>query len=143
VCAGLKPNASSTYAAAQIVLDALNRAVAGAVEDARAHHVRNVTLVDVAQAFDGHGMCTTDPWVFSGEPVPDSTLGTDAAHILEAKACSGTDLLHGAAACTATSASGLAAERNLQDYVWRAAHPTAAGQRALAAAVEQQLNDRL
>ena len=143
VCAGLKPNAGSTYAAAQIVLDALNRAVAGAVADARAHHVRNVTLVDVAQAFDGHGICTADPWVFSGEPVPDSTLGADAARILEAKACTGTDVLHGAAACTASSASAQAAERNLQDYVWRAAHPTAAGQRALAVAVERQLNDRL
>jgi hypothetical protein len=143
VCSGLKSNASSTYAAAQIVLDALNRAVDGAIEDARAHHVENVTLVDVAQAFDGHGICTTDPWVFSGEPVPDSTLGADADHILAAKACSGTDLLHGAAACTALNASAQAAERDLQDYVWRAAHPTSAGQRAIAAAVERQLNERL
>ena len=143
VCAGLKPNASSTYTAAQIVLDALNRAVVGAVGDARAHHVKNVTLVDVAQAFDGHGICTADPWVFSGEPVPDSTLAADAEHILAAKACLDTDGLHGATACAALSASAQAAERNLQDDVWRAAHPTAAGQRALAAAVERQLNDRL
>jgi hypothetical protein len=142
VCSGLKPNASSTYAAAQIVLDALNRAVGGAVEDARAHHVTNVTLVDVAKTFDGHGICTADPWVFSGEPVPDATLAADAEHILAAKACSGTDVIHGAAACTSLSASALAAERDLQDYVWRAAHPTAAGQRALAAAVERQLGVR-
>jgi hypothetical protein len=142
VCAGLKPNADSTYAAAQVVLSALNRAVAGAVEDARAHHVANVHLVDVAQAFDGHGICTADPWVFSGEPVPDTTLAADADHILAAKACSGTDVLHGAAVCDNLSASALAAERNLQDYVWRAAHPTAAGQRALAAAVERQLSGR-
>jgi hypothetical protein len=27
----------------------------------------------------------------------------------------------------------------LQDYVWRAAHPTAAGQRAIAALVQHQL----
>jgi hypothetical protein len=81
--------------------------------------------------------------VFSGEPVPDSTLGADADHILAAKACSGTDLLHGAAACTALNASAQAAERDLQDYVWRAAHPTSAGQRAIAAAVERQLNERL
>jgi hypothetical protein len=142
VCAGLKPNAGSTYAAAQIVLDALNQAVAGAVEDARAHHVGNVTLVDVAHAFDGHGICTRAPWVFSGEPLPDSTLGADAERVLAAKACSGTDVLHGAAACGALGASALAAERNLEDYVWRAAHPNAAGQRALAAAVERQLNGR-
>jgi hypothetical protein len=125
------------------VLDALNRAVAGAVEDARAHHVTNVTLVDVARAFDGHGICTADPWVFSGEPVPYATLAADADHILAAKACSGTDLLHGAAACAGLSATALAAERDLQDYVWRAAHPTAAGQRALAAAVERQLSGRV
>jgi hypothetical protein len=143
VCSGLKPNADSTYAAAQIVLDALNRAVAGAVEDARAHHVTNVTLVDVARAFDGHGICTADPWAFSGEPVPDTTLAADADHILAAKACSGTDVLHGAAVCASLSASALAAERDLQDYVWRAAHPTAAGQRALAAAVERQLSGRV
>ena len=36
VCSGLKPNAASTYAAAQVVLAALNDAVAGAVADARA-----------------------------------------------------------------------------------------------------------
>jgi hypothetical protein len=142
VCSGLKPNAGSTSAAAQVVLGALNRAVAGAVADARAHHVTNVTLVDVAQAFDGHGICTADPWVFSGEPVPDATLAADADHVLAAKACSGTDILRGAAVCASLSASAVAAERNLQDYVWRAAHPTAAGQRALAAAVERQLTSR-
>ena len=143
VCSGLKPNASTTYAAAQVVLDALNKAVAGAVADARAHHVTNVTLVDVAQAFDGHGICTADPWVFSGEPLPDATLAADADHILAAKACSGTDILHGPAVCASLSASALSAERDLQDYVWRAAHPTAAGQRALAAAVERQLSGRV
>jgi hypothetical protein len=139
VCSGLKPNAGSTFAAAQIVLGALNRAVAGAVADARVHHVKNVTLVDVAHSFDGHGICTSDPWAFSGEPVPDTTLAADAEHILAAKACSETSALHGAMSCAGLTASALAAERNLQDYVWRAAHPTAAGQRALAAAVEQRL----
>jgi hypothetical protein len=143
VCSGLKPNAGSTYAAAQVVLDALNRAVAGAVEDARAHHVTNVNLVDVAPAFDGHGICTADPWVFSGEPVPDATLAADADRILEAKACSGTDILHGPTVCTSLSTRARSAERDLQDYVWRAAHPTAAGQRALAAAVERQLGGRV
>jgi hypothetical protein len=139
VCSGLKPNAGSTYAAAQTVLTALNRAVAGAVADARVHHVKNVTLVDVTHSFDGHGICTADPWVFSGEPVPDATLAADAEHILAAKACSETTALHGAMSCAGLTGSALAAERSLQDYVWRAAHPTAAGQRALAAAVEQRL----
>ena len=142
VCSGLKPNAAGTYAAAQVVLTALNKAVAGAVADARLHHVKNVTLVDVTKAFDGHGICTADPWVFSGELVSDTTLAADAEHILAAKACSDTTALHGAVSCAALTASALAAERNLQDYVWRAAHPTAAGQRAIAALVEHQLRGR-
>jgi hypothetical protein len=143
VCSGLKPNAGSTFAAAQVVLHALNQAVAGAVADARAHHVMNVTLVDVSGAFDGHGICTAQPWAFSGEPVADTTLAADAEHILAAKACSETAALHGAMSCAALTGSALSAERDLQDYVWRAAHPTAAGQRALAALVAQQLRSRV
>jgi hypothetical protein len=139
VCSGLKPNAASTFAAAQIVLRALNNTVAGAVADARTHHVENVTLVDVSGALDGHGICTAHPWVFSGEPVPDTTLAADAEHILAAKACSETDALHGEMSCAALTGSALSAERDLQDYVWRAAHPTAAGQRAIAELVERQL----
>ncbi len=142
VCSGLKPNAAGTYAAAQVVLTALNKAVAGAVADARLHHVKNVTLVDLTKAFDGHGICTADPWAFSGELVSDTTLATDAEHVLAAKACSDTTALHGAVSCAALTASALAAERSLQDYVWRAAHPTAAGQRAIAALVEHQLRGR-
>ncbi len=143
VCSGLKPNASSTFAAAQIVLAALNKAVAGAVGDARTHHVKNVTLVDLSSAFSGHGICTADPWVFSGEPVPDTTLAADAEHIVAAKACSETVALHGAMSCAGLTGSALAAEASLQDYVWRAAHPTAAGQRAIAALVEHQLAGRV
>ena len=143
VCSGLEPNAASTFAAAQIVLSALNQAVAGAVGDARTHHVKNVTLVDVSGAFDGHGICTAQPWVFSGEPVADTTLAADAEHILAAKGCSATDALHGEMFCAGLTASALAAERNLQDDVWRAAHPTAAGQGVIAAAVERQLGRRV
>ena len=143
VCSGLKPNAASTFSAAQIVLTALNRAVAGAVAEARIHHVKNVTLVDVSGALDGHGMCTAHPWVFSGEAVPDATLAADAEHILAAKACSGTDALHRQTSCAGLSASAQAAERSLQGYVWRAAHPTAAGQRSIAELVEHQLGRRV
>lgn len=142
VCSGLEPNAAGTFAAAQIVLAALNKAVAGAVADARAHHVKNVTLVDLSSAFDGHGICTAQPWVFSGEPVPDTTLAADAEHIVAAKACSETLALHGAMSCAALTGSALSAEATLQDYVWRAAHPTAAGQRAIAAVVAHQLAAR-
>jgi hypothetical protein len=143
VCSGLKPNAGSTYAAAQIVLRALNKAVAGAVAEARLHHVKNVTLVDLSGAFNSHGICTAQPWVFSGEPVPDTTLAAAAEHIVAAKACSGTDDLHRSTSCAGLAASALAAEDGLEDYVWRAAHPTAAGQRAIATAVERQLSGRV
>jgi hypothetical protein len=142
VCSGLEPNTGSTYAAAQIVLRALNNAVAGAVAEARAHHVKNVTLVDLSNAFDGHGICTAQPWVFSGEPAADTTLAAAAEHIVAAKACSGTDILHRSMSCAALTASALAAENGLEDYVWRAAHPTATGQRAIAVAVERQLSGR-
>jgi hypothetical protein len=143
VCSGLKPNAGSTSAAAQIVLRALNKAVAGAVAEARVHHVRNVSLVDLSSSFNGHGICTAQPWVFSGEPVPDTTLAATAEHIVAAKTCSGTDVLHRSTSCASLAASALAAENGLEDYVWRAAHPTAAGQRAIAAAVERQLEGRV
>jgi hypothetical protein len=45
--------------------------------------------------------------------------------------------------CASLTASALAAERSLQDDVWRAAHPTAAGQRSIAAVVERQLGRRV
>ena len=141
VCAGLEPNASSTYAAARLVLSDLNTAIAGAVADARADHVTNVRLVDIAGAFDGHGICTADPWAFSGEALPDTTLASDAERILAAKACAETDALHAPVPCSSLAASAQAAERNLQSYVWRAAHPTAAGQRAIAAAVAGRLGN--
>jgi len=143
VCTGLKPNADSTYAAAQVVLSALNNAITGAVADARADHVTNVTLVHLASALDGHGICTADPWVFSGEPVPDAALAADVADVLAAKACTGTDVLHGASACTLLMARAAQAEKSLVGYVWRAAHPNAAGQRAIAASAQRQLRARV
>ena len=148
VCSGLKPNAARTFAAAQIVLAALNRAVAGAVADARAHHVENVTLVDVSgmRRSTVTGSARPHPWVFSGEPVPDTTLAADAEHVLAAKACTGTETAArgGELLCVEPlDVSAQAAERGLQDYVWRAAHPTADGQRALAATVERQLHGRV
>ena len=128
VCSGLKANAASTATAAQIVLGALNHAIAGAVADARAQHVTNVVLVNVATAFDGHGICTADPFVFSGEPVPDATLAADGAEILAAKSCTGTDALHGAAACTGLTTRATQAEADLEEIRVRAPHtPTRPG----------------
>ena len=137
VCAGLRANTASTAAAARVVLGALNDAVAGAVSDARAHRVTNVTLVDVADAFSGHGVCTAEPWVFSAEPVPDATLAADAAAIVSANACDRVSSI--GIPCASLDKTAAQDERNLEDSVWRAVHPNMAGQRALAAVVEHRL----
>ena len=139
VCAGLKLDSTATSADAQVVLGALNRAISGAVSDARAHRVHNVVLVDISSVVDGHGMCTAHPWVFSGERMSDLTLAADTEHILAAKACDAAKALHGDMSCSSRIAAAAQAERDLQDYVWRAAHPMAAGQRAIAALVEHRL----
>jgi hypothetical protein len=136
VCAGLKANAGGTYADAQVVLAALNDAIAGAVHDARAHHVTNVHFLDISSAFAGHGLCTADPWVFSAQPVSDATLAADAQVVLAAKACNDVASLPGCATVVARAAS---AETQLRGYVWRAAHPTAKGQLVIAEAVTHQL----
>jgi hypothetical protein len=143
VCTGLKENASSTAAAADLVLSELNTSVAGAVADARAHGVHNVVSIDIAHAFDGHGICTADPWAFSSEPVPDTTLAADAEHILATKACTAARDAVSAVPCSSEVASADRAEQTLKDYVWRAAHPTAAGQRAVAAVVDTALRGRV
>jgi len=139
VCAGLEPNAASTFAAAQVVLTDLNSAITGAVADARTHHVTNVRLLDMAGVMAGHGMCTAAPWVFSGEPLPATTLADDAGKILAAKACNGTADLHAPVSCSSLDASKAAAESDLQDYVWRAAHPNLEGQQSIANAVAADL----
>jgi hypothetical protein len=140
VCAGLRLGATGAYADAQVVLRALNRAISGAVADARAHRVRNVVLVDISTVVDGHAMCTAEPWVFSGERVSDLTLAADAEHIVAAKACNATTALHGEMSCSPLTAAAVKAERNITSYVWRASHPTAQGQRVIATAVLRQLD---
>jgi hypothetical protein len=143
VCTGLKANASSTAAAARVVLTALNSSIAGAVAEARGHGVRNVVLVDVSHALDGHGVCTTDPWVFSAETIPDATLALDTEQVLAAKACTAAgSALHTGSLCDSLVARSDQAKQSLRAHVWRTAHPTAQGQRALAAAVEKALRGR-
>jgi hypothetical protein len=143
VCTGLKANASSTAAAAQEVLGALNGAIAGAVDDARRHGVRNVVLVDVSHALDGHALCTAHPWVFSAESISDASLAADAEQIVAAKACSAAgSALHTGSVCDSLVARSDQVEQALRAHVWRTAHPTAPGQRAIAADVEQALRGR-
>jgi hypothetical protein len=142
VCTALKSNAGPTAAAAQVVLSALNQAIAGAVSDAEAHRVHNVRLVDVSGVMSGHGMCTADPWVFTAEGIPAMTLSGDLAKILAAKACTSTDAVHPSSLCATLQADALGAVNNLKRYVWRVAHPTADGQRALAVATLHALRAR-
>jgi hypothetical protein len=138
VCTGLKANAAPTYAAAQVVSRAVNHAVGGAVADARARGVHNVELIDVSAMAAGHGMCTKSSYFFSGEPIADATLAADLARVAAARACTTSGILRDQT-CARLEAGAAQAEQQLRDYVWRAAHPTAAGQSALAAVVEQQL----
>ncbi len=142
VCAGLKLEGSTAYAAAQVVLAGLNDAVAGAVADARSAGVHNLTMVDLAHAFDGHGLCTTDPWVFSSEPIGDTTLTDDLTRIGAAKVCTETSSLLDTP-CASLRSSAAQATAALKGYVWRTAHPTLAGQRAITAVVVQDLRRRV
>ncbi len=144
VCTGLKANASSTAAAADVVLTALNESIAGAVADARGHGVHNVVLVDVAHALDGHGVCTADPWVFSAESISDASLALDTEQIVAAKACAAAgSALHTGSLCDSLVARSDQAKQSLRAHVWRTAHPTAQGQGALAALVERELRGRV
>ena len=143
VCTGLKANAASTAAAAQVVLTALNTSIADAVADARRHGVRNVVLVDVTHALDGHGVCTADPWVYSAETISDATLALDSQEILAAKACTGTgSVLRIRSLCDSIVMRSNQAKQSLRAHVWRTAHPTAPGQGALATDVERALRGR-
>jgi hypothetical protein len=142
VCTGLKANGASTAAAAQVVLRALNDAIAAAVARARAHGVRNVVMVNVAAALDGHGICTADPWVFGAEPISDVSLAADGEQILAARACSAAgSALH--SVCDSLAARAQQDKLSLRGHVWRTAHPTAQGQRALAVAVDAALRGRV
>ena len=87
-------------------------------------------------------MCTADPWVFSSELIPDTTLAGDVARIAAAKACTTASGLFGAS-CSSVTASATQAKQELKDYVWRAAHPTLAGQHAIATLAEQALRTRV
>jgi hypothetical protein len=139
VCTGLKANAAASYSAATVVSAALRHAIAGAVALARVHHVNNVTFVDIARVGASHGVCTTAPWFYSAQPAPDATLVADVAKIAAAKVCDSTSILKNQTPCPSLMAAAAAAKGDLKGFVWRAAHPTAPGQRAIAAAVEAQL----
>ena len=100
----------------EIIVDALNTAIHQAVLDARAAGNKNVTYVDISRVEVGHEMCTADPAIFSGEPMPISELTRDLFTI----ALSGS-------------------QNDIRRHLWRAAHPNQLGQHDIAKAVEAAL----
>ena len=73
--------------------------------NAQAAGDKNVTYVDISKAEVGHEMCTADPAIFSGEPMPISELTSDLFTI------------------------ALSGSRNdIERHLWDAAHPNQLGQ---------------
>ncbi len=120
VCWGLSHNLNGAYNDATIVQSALNVAITGAVLEAQADGVNNVQLIDISNLESTHEMCTGNPALFSGEPMPKSEFHNDLKIFAEChlpvfrpKSCS----------------SALpAAEADLARHTWRAAHPNTFGQ---------------
>ncbi len=100
-----------------IVVNALNTAIDEAVLNAQAAGDKNVTYVDVSKVEVGHEMCTADPAIFSGEPMPMTELTRDLVTI----------------ALTGS-------QNDIERHVWRAAHPNALGQQQIAKKVEAVLS---
>ncbi len=118
VCALLAIHESSAYADAVVLQTALNAAIRSAAD---AHP--GVTFVDEASLFDGHGMCTEDPYVFSGESL-DLAAWTQLWRGIE-------------------RGDVPAMESVVKTHTWRVAHPNAAGQAQIADALESALAGQL
>jgi hypothetical protein len=99
LCTLLAAHNATTYSEALIIQSALNEAILDAVLDAESAGIPNVGLVNIGNVIGGigsaasHGMCTSQPWVFTG---------------------------------------------SLLNH-WRAVHPNAEGQEAIASAIEAKL----
>jgi GDSL-like Lipase/Acylhydrolase len=111
---GMNKNSVSTQGEA--IVHALNTAIHQAVLNAQAAGNKNVTYVDISKVEDGHEMCTADPAIFSGEPMPISEFTSDLFTI----ALSGS-------------------QNDIRRHLWRAAHPNQLGQQDIAKAVEATL----
>ena len=109
LCLLIGMNKNSVSDQGEIVVDALNTAIHNAVINAQAAGDKNVTYVDVSKAEAGHEMCTADPAIFSGEPMPVSELTGDLFTI----ALSGS-------------------QNDIERHLWRAAHPNQLGQQEIA-----------
>jgi GDSL-like lipase/acylhydrolase family protein len=133
VCCGLSHDLKDAHNDAFIVQSALNVAITSAIVEAQADGVNNVQLVDISNLEKTHEMCTGNPALFSGEPMPKSEFDHDLrifaechAPVFRPKSCSTTEP---------------AAEADLAQHTWRAAHPNTFGQQDIARAVEVQLGN--
>ena len=118
VCALLAIHEVGVYSDAVVLQTALNAAIKSATGGRP-----GVTFVEEASLFEGHGMCTRQPYVFSGEPL-DLAAWTELWHNVE----------HGNVG---------AIENVLETHAWRVAHPNAMGQAQIATAVESALGPQL
>ncbi len=116
LCLLIGLNKDSLSNQGDIIVDALNTAIHEAVLDAKAAGNKNVTYIDISKVEAGHEMCTADPAIFSGEPMPTSELTSDLFTI----ALSGS-------------------QNDIRRHLWRAAHPNQSGQHDIAKAVEAAL----
>lgn len=109
LCLLIGMNKNSVSNQGEIIVDALNTAIHDAVINAQAAGDKNVTYVDVSKVEAGHEMCTANPAIFSGEPMPISEFTGDLFTI----ALSGS-------------------QNDIERHLWRAAHPNQLGQQEIA-----------
>jgi hypothetical protein len=109
ICGGLAGNKVRAYADSLFIQTSLNQTIRDAVGIAEAAGVTNVSLVDIANTFDTHEMCTAKPAVFSGQWISKSRFDHDLATLFSA-----------------------ASRQDIKNYVWRAGHPNSSGQSDIA-----------
>jgi hypothetical protein len=131
VCWGLSHNLQGAYNDAVTLQSALNVSIDQAVSNAHSAGINNVQLVDLTDLEAGHEMCTGNPALFSGEPMPKSQFDTDLQVIIACHA-------YFSQSCQTTEPY---AETDLANHSWRAAHPNTFGQQDIASAVEAQLGN--
>jgi hypothetical protein len=116
LCFLIGMNKSSISDQSDVVVNALNSAIDRAVLNAQGAGDKNVAYVDISKVAVGHEMCTADPAIFSGEPMPLSELTKDLFTI----ALSGS-------------------QNDIERHLWRAAHPNQLGQQDIAKKVIAEL----
>ena len=109
LCLLIGMNKNSLSNQGDVVVGALNSAIDEAVLNAQVAGDENVTYIDISKVAVGHEMCTADPAIFSGEPMPISEFTSDLFTIA----------LRGS-------------QNDIERHLWRAAHPNQFGQQEIA-----------